>query len=243
MAVFIVLMAIDIAVASVYAKKSYPSVDVTAFWLKMLASAVFVISGGIAYAQSDKEIYGKLVLSALVFGLVGDALLSLDPYVKNSDPEKEKKNLIVVTVLGAAAFLVGHILYIVAFIKEVKIRGAFRLPVFLGVWALGMCIAVGAVFILKLKPGKIGPPILVYTAGLCAMSALSISLALFGVKDNIPLQLMLFIAPVMFMTSDATLGLKFCDDKRFGTAKMRYLTLLTYYPAQMLFSISILMIK
>ncbi|MCR5208030.1 MAG: lysoplasmalogenase [Eubacterium sp.] len=240
--IFVILFIADIVVACVYAKKSFPDVDKTAFWLKMLASVIFVMSGSIAFAHSEMGIYAKLILTGLVFGLIGDALLSLDPYIRNGDKEKEKRNIIISTVVGAAAFLLGHVMYIVAFVKEIKLQNAFRLPVFLGVWALGIGVAVGAVLILKLKPGKLGAPMLVYTTGLCAMASLSISLAIFGF-DYIPLRIIMFVAPVLFATSDATLGLKFSDSKRFSTPKMRYLTLLTYYPAQMLFSLSIMLVE
>ena len=149
----------------------------------------------------------------------------------------------IATVIGAAFFLLGHIFYIVAFVKEIRIIGAFRLPVFLGVWLAGVAVGVIAMFTLKLKLGKLGIAMGVYMLGLCAMGAISINLSLFGYKGNIPLQLLLVVAPLLFMISDASLGLKFADEKRFSTAKGRFLTLLTYYPAQMLFGLSILMIN
>lgn len=239
--IFAILFAADVAVACLYAKKSFPTVDVNAFWLKMLASFIFVISGSIAYTMSEKGIYAKFVIAALVFGLVGDALLSIDPYIRKN--ENSKRNLLIATILGAAAFLIGHICYIIAFIEEIKIRKAFRLPVFLGIWILMLAIAVIAIITMKLKPGKLGPPMLIYTTGLCAMTALSICLALFGFKGNLPLRLILIVAPLIFTASDATLGLKFSDSNRFSTARMRYLTLLTYYPAQMLFGLSVMLVK
>lgn len=239
--IFGVLFLLDLVVACLYARESYPKVDVKAFWLKMLASAVFVLNGALAYIQSTKGIYGKLIITALVFGMVGDALLSLEPYIRKNN--NKRRNQMIATVIGAAFFLFGHIFYIVAFVKEIRIIGAFRLPVFLGVWLAGVAVGVIAMFTLKLKLGKLGIAMGVYMLGLCAMGAISINLSLFGYKGNIPLQLILVVAPLLFMISDASLGLKFADEKRFSTAKSRFLTLLTYYPAQMLFGLSILMIN
>ncbi len=236
--IFPVLLVIDVIIACFYAKNSFPDVDKKAFLQKMLASAVFVLSGGFAYYVCGGDVYSKLILWALICGFIGDALLSCDPFFSE---ENRKKGMIVTTIVGAAFFLVGHVLYIVAFIKEIKRLEAFRLPVFLIVWLLGIGVAVGATIALKLKPGKIGPPMLIYVLGLCAMGALSINLALFGYSGAPLLQILLVIAPIMFMTSDATLGLKFSDNDRFSTAKMRYLTLLTYYPAQMIFSVTIVL--
>ncbi|MBQ3904463.1 MAG: lysoplasmalogenase [Eubacterium sp.] len=236
--VFPVLLVLDIIVACIYAKHSFPDTDKRAFLEKMLASSIFVLSGVIAYWACGGDTYSKLIISALVCGIIGDALLSCDPFFSEKN---KKKGIIVTTIVGAAFFLLGHALYIVAFIKEIKRLEAFRLPVFLAVLFLGIGVAVGATLILKLKPGKIGPPMLVYVLGLSAMGALSINLALFGYRGAPLLQFLLVIAPIMFMTSDATLGLKFSDNDRFSTAKMRYLTLLTYYPAQMIFSVTIVL--
>lgn len=236
--VFPILMVIDIIVACFYAKNSYPTVDKKAFWLKILASVIFVLCGGFAYYVCGGDSYSKLIMCALVCGLIGDGLLSCDPFFKE---ENRKKGMIVTTIIGAGFFLLGHALYIVAFIKEIKRLDAFRLPVFLIVWLLGIGFGIGATIILKLKHGKLGVPMLIYMTGLCAMSALSINLALFGYKGGPLLQALLVIAPVIFMVSDATLGLKFADKERFSTANMRYLTLLTYYPAQMMFGITIVL--
>ena len=235
---FIVLFIVDVIVAGIYAKSSYPVVDKKAFLLKMLASMIFVLSGSVAFAYYGGDVYSKLILSSLVFGLIGDALLSCDPFFRE---ENRKKGILVTTIVGAGFFLLGHALYIIAFVKEIKRLEAFRLPVFLIVWLLGIGVGIGATVALKLKHGKLGVPMLIYMLGLCAMGALSINLAFFGYKGNLLLQVLLVIAPLMFMTSDATLGLKFADKERFSTAKMRYLTLLTYYPAQMIFSITIIL--
>ena len=71
------------------------------------------------------------------------------------------------------------------------------------------------------------------------MGAQSITLALFGLSGHPVMQVVLVTAPLLFIISDSTLGLKFTDRERFGTLKIRLVTLITYYAAQMLFAYTI----
>ncbi len=237
MALFIVLLVLDIAVGMIYAKKGHPKVDMTAFWLKMLASGIFVLYGIYLYLNSSESQYGKLIVIGLVCGMVGDALLSFDPFIKKN--QYEQRNMIITTVIGAAAFLAGHILYIVAFIKAMLGRDAFN-PV---VYAISMCI-IAAITIsvktaAKVKLKKLLVPFIIYSLGLASMASFSISLALGAFGGHTAQQAVLFIGPVFFMISDASLGMKFSDRERFGSLKIRYLTLFTYYAAQMLIAYTI----
>ena len=234
--IFAVLFVIDLLIACAYAKEGHPDVTMKAFWEKILASGIFVCFGLYAYMNSDKGPYARLILIALVLGMMGDALLSLDPFFKG---ENKKRNGIISFVIGAAVFLAGHIVYIVSFVKELKIRDAFNLPAFLILLAVIFVVALAVKKIKDVKLGKAGIPILVYSLGLSSMGALSICLAFFGFKGQFALQAVLVVAPLLFIVSDASLGMKIADKERFDTLKMRYVTLVTYYTAQMLFGLSI----
>ena len=92
---------------------------------------------------------------------------------------------------------------------------------------------------LKIHLKKLLVPFLIYTLGLVSMASFSISLALCAFKGDIANQIVLFLGPTLFMISDASLGMKFADRERFGSLKVRYLTLFTYYTAQMLIGYTI----
>ncbi len=236
MTVFVILFIIDMVIAVMYAREGHPVVNLKSFWYKMLASGIFVANGVLSYLHSDKEKYSVLVLVALVLGLIGDAFLSFEPFVKG---ENEKRNMMIATVVGALFFLAGHICYILAFVEELHIRRAFNLKIFLLAWAAIMLLAVIVKIALRAKLGKLGFPMLIYALGLSAMGAQSICLSLLGFAGNVPMQLLFFTAPLLFIISDSTLGLKFSDNERFGSLKIRMVTLITYYAAQMLFGLTI----
>ena len=130
-----------------------------------------------------------------------------------------------------------------AFVKELRYLGTFNLRVFLIAWAVILALALLTKKLLNVKLGKLGFPILAYSLGLSAMGALSICFALCSFPNNYFFKAIMLIAPALFIVSDATLGLKFSDKERFGTLKIRYVTLITYYTAQMLFGLSITLLS
>ena len=236
-AFFIVLLIIDVIVGLIYAKKGHPKVDMTAFWLKMLASGMFVFNGLYLYLQSPENNYGKLIVIGLVCGMVGDALLSFDPFIKKN--QYEQRNMVITTVIGAAAFLAGHVVYIVAFVKAMLAKDAFN-PV---IYAVSMCIIAAVTITVKtaakVRLKKLLVPFIIYSLGLASMASFSISLALNAFQGHLAQQAVLCIGPILFMISDASLGMKFSDRERFGSLKIRYVTLFTYYVAQMLIGYTI----
>ncbi len=237
MALFIILLILDIAVGMVYAKKGHPKVDMTAFWLKMLGSAIFVLYGIYLYLNSSESQYGRLIVIGLVCGMIGDALLSFDPFIKKN--QYEQRNIIITTVIGAVSFLAGHILYIVAFVRAMLSKDAFNAVVY----AVSMCviatITISVKTAAKVKLKKLLVPFIIYSLGLASMASFSISLAVNAFGGHLAQQAVLFTGPVLFMISDASLGMKFSDRERFGSLKIRYVTLFTYYAAQMLIAYTI----
>jgi len=235
--IFAALFVIDLIIGIWYAVEGHPYVTKKAFVLKMTASAIFVGTGIWLYNGTQAKEYARLIVAALVLGFVGDALLSLEPFIKQD--LNEKRNIIICTVVGAVTFLAGHVIYIIAFVKELHNKQAFNLKIFLIAWAVIIALAILVKTCLRVKMGKLGYPILVYSLGLSAMGAQSITLALFGFGGHPVMQVVLVTAPLLFIISDSTLGLKFTDRERFGTLKIRLVTLITYYAAQMLFAYTI----
>ena len=235
---FAALFAADMIFAVLYIIYGFPKVTKLSFLYKMLASAIFVINGVIAYRYSVMSAYSKTVIAGLVFGFAGDAFLAIDPFLKGK--LKEKK--VVFGVVGGALFFIGHILYIIAFVLEIKKEQAFNLPVFLIAFAVMLGAGITVKVALKVKLGRFAFPILGYAVALCAMCSLGICLAI-SHMGNIPLMLLLIIGPLCFVFSDATIVLRMFYKDKYETIPMRFANLLTYFISQMLFGISILLIK
>ncbi len=240
-AIVITLFIIEAILGGWYIKAGFPEITMTALIVKIAAGIVFVANGLIAYHAVGKSAYGITIVIALVFGLIGDAFLSFEPLFKEEDPRRKNK-IIISTVIGAAFFLIGHILYMIAYGRELKATNSFKPLLFFGIWAGTMLVAVIIKIGIKLKLGKFGFPILAYALTLSAMFALAAALSLAGFGGQPAKQAVLICAALCFVISDSSLGMRFFD-KRFHTLKHRTLTLTTYYAAQMLFGLSVYLIK
>ena len=169
------------------------------------------------YKDSPKKsrLVSLFVTLGLLFGMLGDILLG--------------KNFIV----GAVLFALGHIFYLSSFVC-IKKYGAKDLLVLLALMAL--------VAIVLLVPsfdfGKYLPIIVGYAIVICTMTSKAISNLIFGQK-NIQ-NILLCIGATLFFISDLMLMLY-----NFGSPikVFDYLCLLTYFPAQIIFAISIFKFK
>ncbi len=235
---FAALFAIDMVFAVLYINYGYPKVTKLSFCYKMLASAVFVLNGAIAYGYSAGSPYAKTVVAGLVFGFVGDAFLAIDPFL--NDRLREKKAIF--GVIGAAFFFVGHILYIIAFVLEIRKEQAVRFPVFIIAWVLMLGSGIAVKIALKVKLGKFAVPVLIYAVALVAMCSFGICLALNRTGEPFT-RFILIAGPLCFVFSDATIVLRMFYKDKYETLPMRYANLLTYFISQMFFGISIMLIK
>lgn len=239
MIIYILLFIAEIIFASLFIKAGYPEATKKGFFFKMCAATVFVINGIYAYFQGVKGAYAISIVIALIFGFWGDLFLALNPFYKNK--KNEKKLSVFFVLLGGVFFLLEHVTYIVTFAKELKEQAAFNAFIFVGVLLTVLIIGVVLTVILKLKLGKFTIPIIIYALAISSMLAISVCLAIHA-SGNIKLQIILFLAPILFVISDSTLVLKIFDKKRFDTMPVRTINLLTYFIAQMLFGLSILYI-
>lgn len=99
-------MAIQAAFIAVEHREKY----VGAVCLKGSASLVFIMVGIIAYASAGDKSFAKPVLIGLILGGVGDVFLNLR-FVFEKIGQK-------IFLVGIAAFLAGHILYLAALIPQ-----------------------------------------------------------------------------------------------------------------------------
>ena len=237
MAVFILLFILDMVFAVLYVNYGFPKVTKLSFFYKMFASLIFVINGVLAYVMSTGSTYGKTVIAGLALGFAGDALLAIDPFLKG----KALEHKTVFGVAGAAFFFLGHIMYIISFIIEIKKENAFSLPLFLIAWIVMLAIGIAIKIKLKVALGKFAYPVLAYALALCAMCSLGICLAVHNGGNRL-LQLFLIIGPLCFVFSDATIVLRMFYKDKYETIPMRYANLITYFVSQMLIGTSIFML-
>lgn len=78
--------------------------------LKGLASLFFVALGILCSAKTGYSLYDKLIIAGLIFGLIGDVCLNLRHVLKKVGDK--------IFLGGVAAFLVGHIIYLIAIIPS-----------------------------------------------------------------------------------------------------------------------------
>lgn len=236
MKAFIPIWIAEAVFAGLFIVTGYPKATKKGFTFKMLACAVYMASGLYAYSLSAKTAYGVTILAGLVCGWIGDVFLGLDPF---TEPRQNKKLSMTVFLIGGFFFLLGHIAYIVAFLRLMLERHAFRvLPFLLALGGVLLCFAL--VFgLAKVKAGKLLIPLTIYAVALASMCALAICTALLAYKGQSVVQCVLIPAPLLFAFSDVTLALRIADEERFESLPMRTVSLGAYFLAQMLLGLTI----
>lgn len=216
---FLAYIGLLIQIAFIYVEQRKQYVPAVA--LKGLASLFFVLLGVFGLSIATLPTFAKVVVAGLIFGLIGDVCLNLR-FVLEKAGQK-------IFLGGILAFLIGHILYLVALIplcekvwvwlvvgvfiaaallywilSSVEAEKAFKIfgVVYIGAVVLMTCVAVG-VFRTRQTAGS-----LLYMAGA----------VLFTVSDII----------LIFNT--------FTKD---GKAWMRPANLLLYYLGQLFIAMSI----
>lgn len=166
--------------------------------------------------------YFSLTCFALMFGFCGDIFLG----IKEIAPIFKKK----LVILGTAFFLIGHIVYLIAFfgIGASTITTAF-LP-------LGVGVALIMIAVLKINADKKFKAILtIYYALLVFKIAACASLV---ITKPCTASILLLVASVLFIISDTCLGIiYFTPVKKKNSLVM--IELSTYYPAQLMFALSV----
>lgn len=207
--------------------------DLKELFIKIAISLLFVVVALIATYDSKKiDIFNVLIISGLVFGLIGDILLDLK-YV-----DKERTDGY--SYGGFIAFGIGHILYITAII--IKYAKGSALYISLAI-ILDIILSITTILMeksLKLEYGKY--KIISFCYALCLFG--SCSFGLFLAIENgfnaLPLNLF-FIGTVLFAVSDLVLSGTY-----FGKGKERpidfVINYITYYAAQFIIASMLLYI-
>ncbi|MDR0696986.1 MAG: lysoplasmalogenase [Christensenellaceae bacterium] len=197
---------------------------------KSLASLLFCATGLLAILLSRTfSVYSLGVMAALILGLVGDIFLCLDSLL----PEEKSKMLM--NGIGLLAFLAGHVFFIIIFMQKAPFK-LQTLPIIL-------IIPLLFLFAHKLRlinsPKSVVIPCLVYGMflGLTVTSTVSLYLT-----ERSLAHLIALFAALLFTISDSTLVIRFfsVSNERKNYILM-YVVLFSYYMAQSLFAITIIL--
>lgn len=213
-------MAVQAAFIAVEHKEKY----VGAVCLKGLASLIFIIVGIAAFGASRDTQFAKLVLIGLILGGVGDVLLNLR-FVFEKVGQK-------IFLAGIAAFLAGHILYLVALIPQSD--------------SLLVCVIIGAVIAAAIltyifKTMEVKPAFkifgVVYIGAVVLMTAVAIGNLLAAPSAS---RWLYAIGAVLFTVSDIVLIFNtFGSETKFS---LRITNLSLYYLGQLLIANSLFFI-
>ncbi|MBE7002794.1 MAG: lysoplasmalogenase [Ruminococcaceae bacterium] len=207
-----------------------------AAFLKSVTSVLFVslaVCGWYITADAKPTILGLFVIPGLVCGLLGDVWLDL----KYVFPEKDEP----FTYAGFLAFGVGHVLYITGMSLQFCPRasvGYVLVPI-----VLGTALGFGNMLLekpMKLDYGKMKPVAITYGALLFSFVLTSGGLALLHGWHERAINA-IFLGSLLFAASDLILSGTY-----FGKGKDRPVDIitnyLTYYPAQYLIALSLLLV-
>ena len=190
--------------------------------LKGLAS-LFFVSIGVFAALTRSSLFTLLIAVGLAFGLIGDVCLNLRLVLKNGKA---------VFLSGIAAFLIGHILYLVAMGLNAQNLKVLLISIGAGVVAAAGLLVwifknITAQKVFKIFGVFYVGAVVIMTAVACGtvITAFSIS------------SLVFLIGAVLFTASDVILIFNMFSDKK--KAWMRPTNLSLYYLGQILIALSL----
>jgi uncharacterized membrane protein YhhN len=205
--IFIILTVLS-AILAIYGK--YSKLKSIHYFFKPLTMAL-IISLAAVRSSPFNLTYKYLILSALIFSLIGDFFLML-PRGK--------------FIQGMLAFLIAHILYILAFTQNVE-------NYYLLMLVLVFIYASVIYFSLYKKLNKLRLPVLLYVMAISIMGWLAVNRYL---NFHSPKSLLVLMGGLLFLLSDSTWAVnKF--RKQFWSAEI--IILGTYFSAQLLLALSI----
>ena len=218
-----------------FLKAQWPQKTRKSLILKMTCSTLFVAVAVLSvFLAGNITRYAVLMLVALCFGWVGDYFL----HAKSSQTY---------FIIGALSFLIGHIIFIVAYLHALKAYGAVRV---LELWhvigmiaVLGIAIAIGLKMRIKFTPAALKYGILVYAVALTFMflKASELGYRAFAASGSVLPLLVLAFGSLFFLLSDSSLGvILFCGQK--DNRPLKVFNIATYFAGQVLLASSILFI-
>lgn len=223
----------------VFLKYYWPDRCKKSFIFKTIGAALFVLCGFICVKISGNNTpYASLMMWGLVFGFFGDVFLH------------SLQNKSWHFVVGFLSFLVGHIVYIVAFWKAIKTTYPGS-PVFTWYELVVTFALLALMLTIMLKMGIFKDkkvlivPFAIYGAILFTMLTKGLRYAIgeivYGTNDHmLAVFLTVGVGAILFTISDIILGFTIPTGKT--TRLVRNINIGTYFVAQILFGLSILVV-
>ena len=215
------LILLGLVLQALFIKVEHEEKYLLADILKGSASLIFVLIGYQAFLVTNNAL-NRLFLYGLIFGMIGDILLNLR-YVFPKHGQK-------IFLVGILAFLIGHILYLLALIPQAR-----------HVW-IWYCIAIGALAAICLlvyifRTMEVKPAFKIfgvfYLGAVFIMTAIAIGIAIFVPNRR---SILYAIGAILFTASDVVLIFNtFSGVTKFS---MRIANLSLYYLGQILIACS-----
>lgn len=227
-----------------YDKAYWPEPTKKSLACKMVAATAFVLIGVLGmFITDNKSDYTTTMVIGLILGWVGDLFMHI--------PHPPGNPRMSVVYIGAASFLIGHIFYVVAFVKSTMALTVnynfFTIPEIIAFFVIFITFALMLKPIFKFEYKNLFMQIALYFYSMFLIVMLiksckfGITYFLSGAENGIIGMLILLIGGVLFFISDLTLGLRLLGSAK-GNKKVKTLSLYAYFFAQLLLATSILFI-
>jgi uncharacterized membrane protein YhhN len=216
--------AFTLVTAALLIRMEYRGFTLKNVFFKSMASLGFVCLGVSGLVDRGATVYAWTIVAGLVMGAAGDVLLAL----KNISPANERK----LFLSGLFSFLLGHIFYTLAFMSIVHTP----------LWAYVAAIAsAAAIFFLTVRIGcdygRMKLPVAAYMLVICTML---LSAVLTALSKDVLFGFMITSGAALFLISDFILCLSVFHKMK--ESWHRFANLASYYAAQLLLALSILMV-
>ncbi len=236
---FAVCLIVEVFCVPWYLKALWPEKCRKSLVLKMICSTMFVSIGVLSmFISGNFSQYAITMLIGLVLGWLGDYFLHAKP-----------TNAYFAT--GFTSFLIGHIFYIVAYVRALPKLfpdyEMFNAPEII----VGVVVIAAALISAKVLKVNFSPKIVKYAIGVYFVvitfmftkaSALGFNYWQSGGERGIICFLALMLGSLCFVLSDATLGIiKFGGQKK--NYPLKIFNILTYFWGQIMLASSILFIN
>lgn len=225
MTVIIILAVLGMIIQGCFIAVEHKEKYVAADILKGLAALMFVCIGLISYLKVTNDALGLKIVIGLIFGMVGDILLNLRFVLKENGQKA--------FLAGILAFLIGHVLYLMALIP---LSSTFVIDA-----AIGAVLAAALlIYIFKTMDVKLAFKIfgVFYLGAVIIMTVIAAHLAI--ATGNVH-DIVYAVGAVLFMASDIVLIFNTFS----GTTKfsLRITNLSLYYIGQLLIAGSLFVIR
>ncbi len=230
---------IEIIFTPLFLKAQWPNPCFKSLVYKMICSTAFVLIGVLSVLISgNKSIYAIMMLVGLGLGWIGDYFL-------------HAKTTSTYFGIGFCSFMLGHIVYIATFLSTIPIistdyKMLNAVEILVGLSLMIFAIVAAKKFKVSFSMKLLEYGVWVYTAILVTMfikaSVLGFNYYLSGAKYGILAFIILFSGSLLFLMSDATIGVLMFGGQN-KNKPLKVFNIASYFAGQTLLASSILFIN